>query len=69
MCTGAKFSESWRIRHGKSVLLRTIIGLVAKKRGQVEVFGHDMDRLNAQRRRLIERRWGILFQHGALSPR
>ncbi len=51
---------------GKSVLLRTIIGLVQKKRGSVHVFGHDMDRLNAQRRRLIERRWGILFQHGAL---
>ncbi len=33
---------------GKSVLLRTIIGLVQKKRGSVHVFGHDMDRLNAQ---------------------
>jgi phospholipid/cholesterol/gamma-HCH transport system ATP-binding protein len=51
---------------GKSVLLRTIIGLVKKQRGTVQVFGHDMDRLSGQRRRLIERRWGILFQHGAL---
>lgn len=51
---------------GKSVLLRTIIGLVAKRHGLVRVFGHDMDRVSAQRRRLIERRWGILFQHGAL---
>ncbi len=51
---------------GKSVLLRTIIGLIRQKRGMVRVFGHDMHSLSAQRRRLIERRWGVLFQHGAL---
>jgi phospholipid/cholesterol/gamma-HCH transport system ATP-binding protein len=51
---------------GKSVLLRTIIGLVQQRRGTVSVFGHDMARLNAKRRRLVERRWGVLFQHGAL---
>jgi phospholipid/cholesterol/gamma-HCH transport system ATP-binding protein len=51
---------------GKSVLLRTIIGLVGKKHGSVRVFGHDMDKVNPQRRRLIEKRWGVLFQHGAL---
>jgi len=51
---------------GKSVLLRTIIGLVKQKRGTVKVFGHDLGTLNAARRRLIERRWGVLFQHGAL---
>lgn len=51
---------------GKSVLLRTIIGLVGKRRGSVRVFGHDMDKVNPQRRRLIEKRWGVLFQHGAL---
>ncbi len=51
---------------GKSVLMRTIIGLIRKRRGLVRVFGHDMDRVSAQRRRFIERRWGILFQHGAL---
>jgi len=51
---------------GKSVLMRTIIGLIRKRRGLVRVFGHDMDRVSAHRRRFIERRWGILFQHGAL---
>lgn len=51
---------------GKSVLLRTIIGLIQQKRGDVRVFGHDMSRLSPVRRRLIERRWGVLFQHGAL---
>lgn len=51
---------------GKSVLLRTIIGLIRQRRGSVRVFGHDMGRLSIERRRLIEKRWGILFQHGAL---
>lgn len=51
---------------GKSVLMRTIIGLVRQRAGSVRVFGHDMANVGPTRRRLIERRWGILFQHGAL---
>ncbi len=51
---------------GKSVLLRTIIGLIRQRRGQIRVFGHDMGTIGERRRRLIEQRWGILFQHGAL---
>lgn len=51
---------------GKSVLMRTIIGLVKKQKGTIEVFGHDIDRLNEDARQAIERRWGVLFQHGAL---
>ena len=51
---------------GKSVLLRTIIGLVPKRRGTVEVFGCNVETLSVAGRRDIERRWGVLFQHGAL---
>jgi phospholipid/cholesterol/gamma-HCH transport system ATP-binding protein len=51
---------------GKSVLLRTIIGLIPKRRGRIEVFGADMDRAGAVDRRAIEKRWGVLYQHGAL---
>jgi phospholipid/cholesterol/gamma-HCH transport system ATP-binding protein len=51
---------------GKSVLLRTIIGLVQQQRGLVKVFGHDMAKVTTSRRRLVESRWGVLFQHGAL---
>jgi phospholipid/cholesterol/gamma-HCH transport system ATP-binding protein len=51
---------------GKSVLTRTILGLVPKRAGTIEVFGEDLDRLSAASRRAIERRWGVLFQHGAL---
>jgi phospholipid/cholesterol/gamma-HCH transport system ATP-binding protein len=51
---------------GKSVLTRTIIGLVPKTRGHIEVFGIDLDAASAAARRGVERRWGILFQQGAL---
>jgi phospholipid/cholesterol/gamma-HCH transport system ATP-binding protein len=51
---------------GKSVLMRTIIGLVPKTAGLIEVDGVDLGAATASARRRIERRWGILFQHGAL---
>ncbi len=51
---------------GKSVLLRTIIGLIPKRHGTIEVLGQDLDTIDDAERRAIERRWGILFQHGAL---
>ena len=51
---------------GKSVLLRTIIGLLPKRQGAIEVLGVDLDRASEEERRAIERRWGILFQQGAL---
>ncbi|MCF4125529.1 ABC transporter ATP-binding protein [Methylobacterium sp. SyP6R] len=51
---------------GKSVLTRTLLGLVPKRFGTIEVFGEDVDRLSLAQRRVIERRWGVLFQQGAL---
>jgi phospholipid/cholesterol/gamma-HCH transport system ATP-binding protein len=51
---------------GKSVLTRTIIGLMPKRRGTIEVFGTDLDRAKDDERQAVERRWGILFQQGAL---
>ena len=51
---------------GKSVLTRTILGLVPKRSGTIEVFGEDVDGLTVTRRRQIEQRWGVLFQQGAL---
>jgi phospholipid/cholesterol/gamma-HCH transport system ATP-binding protein len=51
---------------GKSVLTRTLLGLVPKRAGSIEVFGEDVDALTPTRRRVIERRWGVLFQQGAL---
>jgi phospholipid/cholesterol/gamma-HCH transport system ATP-binding protein len=51
---------------GKSVLLRTIIGLLQRRRGTIELFGVDIDRATAEESRAVERRWGVLFQQGAL---
>ncbi|MDZ4791645.1 MAG: ATP-binding cassette domain-containing protein [Hyphomicrobiales bacterium] len=51
---------------GKSVLLRTIIGLIPKRAGRIELMGKDMDAMSDDERRATERRWGVLFQHGAL---
>ncbi len=51
---------------GKSVLMRTIIGLIPKRAGTIKVFGQDMDAASDRERQAIERRWGVLFQQGAL---
>lgn len=51
---------------GKSVLTRTILGLVQKQRGTIEVFGESVDDLRGEERRSLERRCGVMFQHGAL---
>ena len=51
---------------GKSTLARTIIGLLPKRSGQIEVLGHDIDKASDEQKRAIDRRWGILFQQGAL---
>lgn len=51
---------------GKSVLLRTIVGLLPKMQGRIDVLGADLGSVSDEGRRRVERRWGILFQHGAL---
>ncbi|MEN3791830.1 ABC transporter ATP-binding protein [Fulvimarina sp. MAC3] len=51
---------------GKSVLLRTILGLNQKQAGTIEVFGVDYETASDRDRLAVERRWGVLFQHGAL---
>lgn len=51
---------------GKSVLMRTILGLVEKRAGRIELFGADRDALSLAERRRVEQRWGVLFQNGAL---
>ena len=51
---------------GKTVLTRTILGLIPKRAGTIEVYGHDLDALSETERDNIEQRWGVLFQQGAL---
>jgi phospholipid/cholesterol/gamma-HCH transport system ATP-binding protein len=51
---------------GKSVLLRTIIGLIPVRSGRIEVFGTTLTGASDEDRQAVERHWGILFQQGAL---
>jgi phospholipid/cholesterol/gamma-HCH transport system ATP-binding protein len=51
---------------GKSVLLRTIIGLLPKRQGTIEVLGKVLETASDAEWRTIEQHWGVLFQHGAL---
>jgi len=51
---------------GKSVLLRTIIGLNKQKEGTVEVFGEDPVPHRERPENSVQMRWGVLFQEGAL---
>ena len=51
---------------GKSVLLRSITGLLTPASGEVNVFGQDLLTLPTEQRAALERRIGVLFQRGAL---
>jgi phospholipid/cholesterol/gamma-HCH transport system ATP-binding protein len=51
---------------GKTTLLRALVGLQPPAQGSVRVFGHDLYRANSRTQRSIRRRWGVLFQGGAL---
>jgi len=47
---------------GKTVLMRTIIGLIPRRSGEIEVMGME----NGRNARSAAGKWGILFQQGAL---
>ena len=51
---------------GKSVLLNTLIGLKLPDGGAVKIMGHDLSRAKRADWASIEKRWGVLFQGGAL---
>jgi phospholipid/cholesterol/gamma-HCH transport system ATP-binding protein len=51
---------------GKSVLLRTILGLQRPQAGVVRIDGQDITRLSEAQLRPIKARYGVAFQQGAL---
>ncbi|MFD1008662.1 MULTISPECIES: ABC transporter ATP-binding protein [Oceanisphaera] len=51
---------------GKSVLLRSIVGLRQPNEGTVELFGHNLPALSDAKRSQLQKRMGVLFQKGAL---
>jgi len=51
---------------GKSVLLRTMLGLQRPAAGQVLIEGRDITRMSPVELLSVKRRYGVTFQHGAL---
>ncbi|MCA1748511.1 MAG: ABC transporter ATP-binding protein [Parasphingopyxis sp.] len=51
---------------GKSVLMRSIIGLQRPDEGDISIFGEEIDQASAERELDLRRKWGVLFQNGAL---
>lgn len=51
---------------GKSVLMRTIIGLIPRQGGEIEVMGEKIGATYDRTTKSAAGRWGILFQQGAL---
>jgi phospholipid/cholesterol/gamma-HCH transport system ATP-binding protein len=51
---------------GKSVLLKHIVGLLEPDSGVIEVFGQDIWKISEKERQEIRKRFGVLFQDGAL---
>lgn len=51
---------------GKSVLMRSIIGLQTPGGGEIDVLGRNVMTLDDAEAKDLRRRWGVLFQNGAL---
>lgn len=51
---------------GKSVLMRSIIGLQKPSEGRIDVLGRTITSVDLDRKIGVRRRWGVLFQGGAL---
>jgi phospholipid/cholesterol/gamma-HCH transport system ATP-binding protein len=51
---------------GKTTLLRQIIGLISPESGTIDVLGERIHSLAGEEVRELRRRWGVLFQQGAL---
>ena len=52
---------------GKSVLMRSIVGLQTPTAGEIEVYGKTLDTIvDEEESRDLRRRWGVMFQGGAL---
>lgn len=51
---------------GKSVLMRTVLRLLPRRSGRIEILGTDYDEADEMQRMELDTRLGVLFQHGAL---
>ena len=51
---------------GKSVLMRTVLRLLPRRSGSIEILGVEYDAVSEEERMALDMRLGVLFQHGAL---
>ncbi len=51
---------------GKSTLLKALIGIVPLAAGRAEILGEDLESADAETRRALLRRMGVMWQSGAL---
>jgi len=51
---------------GKSVLMRTVLGLLQHRSGTIKILGVDYENASEEERMTVDMRLGVLFQHGAL---
>ncbi|MBP1850984.1 ABC transporter ATP-binding protein [Rhizobium halophytocola] len=51
---------------GKSVLMRTVLRLLPRRAGTIEILGADYDKATVEERAALDTRLGVLFQQGAL---
>jgi phospholipid/cholesterol/gamma-HCH transport system ATP-binding protein len=51
---------------GKSVLIKHLVGLLAPDQGEVLIFGQDIWRISEHEQYELRKRFGVLFQDGAL---
>jgi phospholipid/cholesterol/gamma-HCH transport system ATP-binding protein len=51
---------------GKSILLRTLLGLMPPEAGEIRIFGTDIVAASEETKRTLSADWGVVFQEGAL---
>ncbi|MDT7726582.1 MAG: phospholipid/cholesterol/gamma-HCH transport system ATP-binding protein [Actinomycetota bacterium] len=51
---------------GKSVLIKHLVGLLEPDQGEVRIFGNDIWKISESERYELRKRFGVLFQDGAL---
>jgi phospholipid/cholesterol/gamma-HCH transport system ATP-binding protein len=66
VCAGEIFGIVGSSGSGKSVLLKTMLGLRTPDAGVIEVEGKDITHMSNQELRDVKRRYGVTFQQGAL---
>ena len=64
--TGEVFAIAGGNGCGKSTLLREIILLLQPNSGTIRIFGQETKGMSEQAERILHRRIGVMFQHGAL---